>query len=195
MAFVFNCIWFFLFGWWQAIVYLLLSLIFAITIIGIPIAKSLFEFAKLCALPFDKEIITETELKGSNNVSIIRKIGGIIANMMWFPIGIVCALEYLIAALVCFITVIGIPAGIVYCKATKFIIFPIGAKVVSKKHAYASAVANELERRGLYSVNTQSSQKITQNERPEIFNYISPEVCVYALTLVIMLFVGFLVYF
>ena len=144
---LFNAVWFLLFGWWQALVYLLLSGIFAITIVGIPIAKSLLQFAKLSAFPFGKEVIKETELKGSGNVSTIRKVFGVIVNIIWIPIGIILAVVYIVSGIASFVTIIGIPAGVVYCRSAKFVIWPIGAKVVSKKQAYASAVANELEKR------------------------------------------------
>ncbi len=144
---LFNIIWFIIFGWWQALVYLVLAAIFAITIVGIPISKSLLQFAKLSAFPFDKEVIKETELKGSSNVSAIRKIGGLIVNIIWFPIGLILAIVYILAGIASFITIIGIPAGIVYIRSAKFVILPIGAKVVSKKQAYAAAVANEIEKR------------------------------------------------
>ena len=144
----FNLIWFVVFfGWAQALVFIVLAGIFAITIIGIPIAKSLLEFAKLSAFPFGKEVIKETELKGSDNVAETRKIGGLIVNIIWFPIGLILAICYLFLGLFCFITIFGIPSGIVFCRSAKFVIWPIGAKVVSKKQAYASAVANELEKR------------------------------------------------
>ena len=144
---LFNAVWFLFFGWWQALVYLLLSGIFAITIVGIPIAKSLLQFAKLSAFPFGKEVIKETELKGSGNVSTIRKVFGVIVNIIWIPIGIILAVVYIVSGIASFVTIIGIPAGVVYCRSAKFVIWPIGAKVVSKKQAYASAVANELEKR------------------------------------------------
>ena len=143
----FNLIWFLIFGWWQALVYLILSGVFAITIIGIPIAKSLLQFAKLSAFPFGKEVIKETELKGEENVSTIRKVCGIIVNIIWLPIGIVLAVIYIVSGILSFITIIGIPAGVVYIRSSKFVVWPIGAKVVSKKQAYASAVVNEIEKR------------------------------------------------
>lgn len=143
----FNLIWFVFVGWWQAAIYLVLSLFFAITVVGFPIAKSLLQFAKLSAAPFGKEVIRETELKGSENVSNVRKIGGFIANIIWVPIGIFLAMVYIFSGIASCITIIGIPAGIVYCRSAKFVIWPIGAKVVSKKQAYVSAVANELEKR------------------------------------------------
>lgn len=147
MSGFFNFIWFVVLGGWSALCFLVLSGVFAITIIGIPIAKSLLQFAKLNAFPYGKEIIKETELKGTENVSNVRKVGGVISNILWFPIGITFTLIFFIAGLFAFITIIGIPVGIVYIRMGKFLLFPIGAKVVSKKQAYASAVANELEKR------------------------------------------------
>ena len=144
---LFNLIWFVFFGLINSIIYLALSLIFAITIIGIPIAKSMLQFAKLSAFPFGKEVIRETELKGKENVSGFRKIGGIILNIIWFPLGLILSLLHLILGIVAFITIIGIPIGVVYVRMSKFLLFPIGAKVVSNKQAIASAVANEISKR------------------------------------------------
>ena len=144
---LFNCIWFVVFGWWQALGYLLVAAIFAITIVGLPLAKSLLQFAKLNAFPFGKEIVKETELKGSESISGIRKICGTIVNIIWFPIGIILSIVYIISGILSFITIIGIPAGVVYIRSAKFVIWPIGAKCVSKKQAYAAAVANEIEKR------------------------------------------------
>ncbi len=144
---LFNLIWFVFFGWWQALTYLLLSLFFAITIVGIPIAKSLLQFAKLLAFPFGKEIIKETELKGTDNVSEIRKIFGIIVNIIWLSVGAMLAIMYVISGIVSFITIICIPAGVVYIRSAKFVLLSIGAKCVFKKQAYAAAVANEIEKR------------------------------------------------
>lgn len=147
MSVLFNVIWFIIIGWWSALCFFILSGVFAITIIGIPIAEALLQFAKLNAFPFGKEIIKETELKGKANVSTFRKVVGIILNIIWFPIGLCFTLIFIVAAILAFITIIGIPVGIVYIRMGQFLLFPIGAKVVSKKQAYASAVANELEKR------------------------------------------------
>ncbi len=142
-----NFIWFLTFGWLTALIYLLLSAVFALTIIGIPIAKALLQFAKLNAFPFDKEIIKETELKGSKNVSGIRKFFGTLVNLIWLPIGLALAVVYVILGVVNCLTIKGIPQGIVFCRTAKFVIWPIGAKVVSKKQAYAAAAANEIAKR------------------------------------------------
>ena len=147
MSTLFNVIWFIFAGWWSALLWLIISVFFAITIVGIPIAKSCLQFAKLNAFPYGKEVIRETELKGFENVSTVRKIGGLILNIIWFPIGIIATIFYFIAGIACFITIIGIPVGIVKVRMGEFVLFPIGAKVVTKKIAYANAVANEINKR------------------------------------------------
>tara|TARA_Y100000591_G_C21717768_1_gene637043 strand:- start:415 stop:858 length:444 start_codon:yes stop_codon:yes gene_type:complete len=144
---LFNLVWFLFFGLATSIATLLASIFMALTIIGIPLAKSLFQFAKLSAFPFGKEVIRETELRGKENVSASRRLGGIIVNIIWFPIGLLYAISFLVISLFAFITIIGIPIGIVYVRMAKFILFPLGAKVVSTKQAYASAIANELNKR------------------------------------------------
>lgn len=49
---LFNVLWV-LFGWWEiAVVHLFLSVIFAITIIGIPFAKAHWRLMKMSLLPF-----------------------------------------------------------------------------------------------------------------------------------------------
>ena len=144
---IFNIIWFVIFGWASALSYLLFGALMYITIIGIPIGKALFNLSKLCAFPFGKEVIREVELKGSENVGNARKTGGILLNIIWFPFGLFLSISHLILGIIAFITVIGIPVGIVMVRLAKFILFAIGAKVVSKKEAYAAAVANEIKNR------------------------------------------------
>lgn len=52
LSILFNVLWI-MFGWWEiAIVHLVLSFIFAITIIGIPFAKAHWRLMKLSLLPF-----------------------------------------------------------------------------------------------------------------------------------------------
>jgi uncharacterized membrane protein YccF (DUF307 family) len=147
MSTIGNVIWFLLGGEILALVWLLWAGICAITVVGLPIARACLEFAKLSAFPFGKEIIRDTELKGKDNVSIVWKIISVILNIIWFPIGLILTIAYLILGIISFITIIGIPVGVVYVRMGKFVLFPIGCRVVTKKQAYASAVANEIEKR------------------------------------------------
>jgi uncharacterized membrane protein YccF (DUF307 family) len=144
-----NLIWFVFGGEILALVWLLLAGIFALTIMGIPISRACLEFAKLSAFPFGKEVIRDTELKGKDNVSTVVKVVSIVLNVIWFPIGLIFSIVYLVSGILSFISIIGIPVGVVYVCMAAFVLFPIGARVVSKKQAYASAAANEMEKRGL----------------------------------------------
>ncbi len=149
MAALGNLLWFILGGGILALIWLVVGVVFSITIVGIPIGRACFEFAKLSAFPYGKEVIKETELKGKKNVSLFWKIINSIINIIWFPIGLILTMVYLILSIIYTITIIGIPVAVVYVRMGKFLISPAGCRVVSKKQALASAVANELEKRSL----------------------------------------------
>ncbi|TPX66951.1 hypothetical protein SpCBS45565_g04129 [Spizellomyces sp. 'palustris'] len=55
--FFFNILWFLLFGWGIALIHLLLALIFAVTIIGLPFAYQHWKLAFVGAFPFGKIIL------------------------------------------------------------------------------------------------------------------------------------------
>ena len=147
MAALGNLIWFVLGGEVLALFWLIIGGVFYLTIIGIPFGRACLEFAKLSAFPFGKEIIRDTELLGRENVAIASRVGHLILNIIWLIIGIPMTIAYFVAGILSLITIIGIPVGIVYVRMGKFLISPFGARVVSKKQAYASEVANEIEYR------------------------------------------------
>lgn len=147
MASLANIIWFVFGGFILGFIWYVLGLFFYVTIVGIPIGKTCFEFAKLSMSPFGKEIIRDTELRGSENVSVFKKIIRTILNIIWFPLGLLFTLVYFVLGVISFISIIGIPIGIVYVKMGQFLLFPVGARVVTKKQAYASATANEVMKR------------------------------------------------
>ena len=51
-----NVIWFLLAGWWLALSHLVIALLFAITIIGIPFAVQHLKLVPLSLLPFGREL-------------------------------------------------------------------------------------------------------------------------------------------
>jgi uncharacterized membrane protein YccF (DUF307 family) len=52
-----NVIWFFLGGWWLALLHLLLGLVLCITIIGIPFGIASFKMARLALTPFGHRVV------------------------------------------------------------------------------------------------------------------------------------------
>jgi predicted HTH transcriptional regulator len=57
----------------------------------------------------------------------------------------------------------------------QFLLFPVGARVVSKKQAYASAAANEMEKRGLAGKGVSAPQQNMVNVGPVLVESISAE--------------------
>ena len=127
-----NMLWFILAGWWSSLYYTACGVLCCITIIGIPIGKAMFQYAKLMAAPFGKVIVKETDLKGTENVSGIRRFGGTIANILWLPVGIITFLGNIGLMIACTISIVGIPAATILAKSCKFLLWPVGAKVVTK---------------------------------------------------------------
>lgn len=132
MATIGNVLWFVLGGAILAVFWLFISALFYITIIGIPIGRACLEFAKLSAFPFVKEIVRETDVKGPENVAGWRQVLHGILNIIWVLVAFPLTLVYFVYGIFSFITIIGIPIGIVYVRMGKFLLFPIGARVVEK---------------------------------------------------------------
>ncbi len=132
IATIANIIWFIFGGFLLGLSWYIVGFFFYLTIIGIPIGRACFEFGKLSMFPYGKKIVRETVVKGYENVSGIKKLFHVIINLIWLPFGIVYTLSYLVLGILSYITIIGIPIGIVYVRMGKFLLFPIGARVVSK---------------------------------------------------------------
>ena len=142
MRLIGNVIWFIFGGAILGLVYLLFGALFSMTVIMHPIGKACFNIAKLMFAPFGKEIIKETELKGSDNVNGARKAGGLIMNIIWLPIGIPLMFAHVFAGIAMFFGIITIPFGFVHFKLARIALWPIGAKVVSKELAGVARTAN-----------------------------------------------------
>jgi len=100
-----------------------------------PIGKACYNISKLMFAPFGKDIITETDLKGSDNVNGTRQAGGFIMNLLWLPLGLPLMFAHIFAGIIMFIGIFTIPFGFVHFKLARIAIWPIGAKVVSKELA------------------------------------------------------------
>ena len=118
MSFLGNLIWFVFGGFLMSLGYLLLGMLYCITIIGIPVGVQLFKLAGLALCPFGRNIEPRN---GS--------IGGlsIILNIIWIVLGgIEMALAHLGLGIVFCITIIGIPFGLQHFKLALLALFPFG---------------------------------------------------------------------
>lgn len=119
---VLNVFWAIFGGLIYSFSWLVTGALWCITIIGIPIGKQCFKFAKLMLAPFGKEIVY-----GGNTVKVIINIIWLIFTGLW------SAIAYAITGLALCITLIGIPLGLQYFKLAKLMLMPFGAQIVEKQ--------------------------------------------------------------
>jgi len=114
-----NILWFIFGGFLSGLCWWLAGILWCITIVGIPIGKQCFKFAKVSFFPFGKEIEY-----GGGGISLI-------ANIIWLIIsGIPMAIGNAVAGVILCITIIGIPFGKQFFKLAKLSLFPFGAKII-----------------------------------------------------------------
>ena len=110
-------------GWWLA------GLVCAITIVGLPWARSCFVIGLFSLWPFGQEAISRRDLTGRPDLGTGPL--GLIGNVVWFLVaGWWLAIGHLTSALACFITIIGIPFGIQHIKLALIALAPVGMTVV-----------------------------------------------------------------
>ncbi len=113
-----NIIWLICGGFISGLTWLIVGLLWCITIIGIPIGMQCFKFAKLVFFPFGKEV----EYGGG--------AGSLLLNIIWILVsGIPLAIESAVLGLLLCITIIGIPFGLQHFKVAKLALMPFGTKV------------------------------------------------------------------
>jgi uncharacterized membrane protein YccF (DUF307 family) len=135
-----NLIWLVLGGLWMALGWWLAGLLMAISIVGLPWARSCFVIGNLCFLPFGREAIDREELTGREDLG--TGMVGTLGNILWFVFaGFWLAIGHVMSAIACFVSIIGIPFGIVHLKLAGCALAPIGKTVVD------SEVADEGRRR------------------------------------------------
>jgi uncharacterized membrane protein YccF (DUF307 family) len=89
--------------------------------------------------PFGKEAISRKIASNQNDLG--TGSFGTVGNVIWFIFaGFWLAIGHVISAILCFITILGIPFGIQHLKLAGIALAPIGKTIVSKEFA---AIARE----------------------------------------------------
>lgn len=129
-----NVLWFVFGGFYMGLGWWLAGLLCAITIVGLPWAKSCFVIGQFTFLPFCREAISRADLDGVEDIGTGAL--GMIGNVIWFlAAGMWLAVGHVITAIGCFITVIGIPFGIQHLKLAVLALAPVGKTIVTKDQA------------------------------------------------------------
>ena len=119
MSAIGNLLWMF-FGGGLVIAfgYAVVGIAFCVTIIGIPFGFQLLKLAALSLLPFGKTIHSVPSANGCLSV---------IFNILWIVVGgFWIAVSHLLFALMCAVTIIGIPFAAQHLKLTELALTPFG---------------------------------------------------------------------
>ena len=136
MRMVGNVIWFVFGGWYLALLWLLGAVVFAITIIGLPLTRSAIEMAKMSAFPFGKDVVHINDLEGDEGGNALSGTIGFIFNVLWLLIiGWALFVLYIVAGIISCITIILIPFGLQSFKLAGIGLWPVGRRVVTKEMA------------------------------------------------------------
>ncbi|TMV03149.1 YccF family protein [Brucella haematophila] len=145
MRFAGNVIWFVFGGAFIAFLWLIGAVLFAISIIGLPISRAAIEMAKMSAFPFGKDVVHVRELDAKKLSATTAATGtiGFIANIIWAcTFGIVLFLTYLVAGVFNCMTIIGIPFGLQSFKLAGISFWPVGRRVVPSELAQVARQRN-----------------------------------------------------
>lgn len=123
MRLLLNAIWFVFAGLWLAILWVLLSVALALTIIGIPFAWQAIKIADFVLWPFDRALV---KVPGSK----VREANAV-GNVFWIVlVGWWLALAHLILGVLLIVSIIGIPLGLGMFKMIPITFAPFGREIV-----------------------------------------------------------------
>ncbi|QJB56684.1 YccF domain-containing protein [Pseudodesulfovibrio sp. zrk46] len=129
-----NIIWFLFGGVFMALGWFLAGCLMAISIIGLPWARSAFVIAKFTFLPFGNTLIRRDVLTGQKDIGTSGF--GFLGNVIWFVFaGFWLAIGHIVSAFACMVTIIGIPWGWQHLKIAAITLAPIGMAVVPIEQA------------------------------------------------------------
>ncbi|VAX07592.1 hypothetical protein MNBD_ALPHA03-214 [hydrothermal vent metagenome] len=137
MSLILNILWLIFGGFFMAVGWVLVALIMAITIVGLPWFVAALNMAHLSLLPFGREAVNREILSGREDIGTGPL--GVTGNIIWFLFGgIWLALGHVLWAVALCLTIIGIPFAYQHLKLAGLALAPIGKIVINKKHIPAS---------------------------------------------------------
>lgn len=121
MRLVLNILWLALSGFWMFLGYMLVGLLWCITILGIPFGIASFRIGLFALWPFGRTVVKKP---GAG-------VGSGIGNVLWLVLsGVWLAIGHAITGAILCITVIGIPLGLANFKMIPVSLWPLGQDIV-----------------------------------------------------------------
>lgn len=131
MTLILNAIWVVLGGFAMAVAWFFVGVVAAFSIIGLPWARACFNIALFSLWPFGREAVNRSYLTGREDIG--TGPFGFIGNVIWLVVfGVWLAIGHVLAAILCAITIIGIPFAIQHLKLAGISLMPIGMAIVDR---------------------------------------------------------------
>jgi len=164
MSLILNLIWFIFGGFIMGFAWLLGAVLLAITIIGLPWASAAWRIGCFAFFPFGREAISKRELTGRENP--VTGIWRLLLNIVWFLLaGWYLVIGHVIAAILCAITIVGIPFAVQHLKLAGLSLAPVGTQIVPVELAEEARRVNARESLAHYRAGETSHQN--ENEEGE----------------------------
>jgi uncharacterized membrane protein YccF (DUF307 family) len=140
-----NLLWFLLNGIVLGPLWFIIGIIMAISLVGLPWAKTCFMLGNFACFPFGRDVISRKALTLQDDIGTSGF--GTLGNIVWLLLfGWWLALAHIVWGVVCAITIIGIPFALQHFKLAGAALLPIG-KTVQPKDLIALAKGRNAEQR------------------------------------------------
>ncbi|MBI1209325.1 MAG: YccF domain-containing protein [Azospirillum sp.] len=140
-----NLLWIVFGGLWMAVGWVIAGVIMALTLIGLPWARTAFGIAYYTLVPFGRTTINRDEYSGGGN--FVAGPYGLVRNVVWFVLaGWWLALCHLFTAIMLAITLIGIPFAWAHLKLAALAVWPVGKVVVTTEEARQFQIPRPMRR-------------------------------------------------
>jgi uncharacterized membrane protein YccF (DUF307 family) len=129
---VLNVLWFIFGGLEMAVFWLVAALLMALTVIGLPWARSALVLARYTLAPFGSSVVRRDMVTGHGDLGTGPL--GLVGNLIWLLLaGWWLALGHVVTALALAVSLIGLPFAWAHLKLAALSLWPVGTTVVSNR--------------------------------------------------------------